>query len=597
MSFKTIGLNYEVLKGFISDNLLLALLRLCSALYRRRGTVVARRSDHDADWRTVVRLADRGAPVTVVAATIGATIIFLIAKSSFGEALAAKAGPWIGKLRKGFQENALSYLLFLRLVPAFPFVVVNLAPALLGVPLRTYVIGTLFGIIPGTTAYSMAGAGLGSVVEAQNKVLCGMRCRERRRQLRLHDRFQRPRHQRTRLCRRRARRCRAHSRRGQLVQEAGQRPCSSLIKLAAAASSRCRYRQPGETLEADLCVIGAGSGGLSVAAAAAAFGVRVVLIEKHKMGGDCLNYGCVPSKAMIAAGKHAHAMRSARAVRHHAGRARHRSCRRQRSRQARHRSDRAEQFRRALSPVSASRVIQAAGSFIDKYDGARRRAPHQGAPLRHRDRLIARRAADSRALIETPYFTNETLFDNRQQTGSSDYRRRRPDRHGDGAGASPARLQGHRARRSHAPWARTIPNSPAVVLDAVRREGVVIREGAMVESVSGTDGEVEVTIKIDGREETVSGSHILMAVGRKPNLDGLGLEQAGIEYERAGIKGRCGHGDHEPQGIRDRRLHRRPAVHPCRELSCRHRHPPGAVPHLPAKVDNGTDTLGDLHRA
>lgn len=61
----------------------------------------------------------------------------------------------------------------------------------------------------------------------------------------------------------------------------------------------------------DLCVIGAGSGGLSVAAAAAAFGQRVVLIEKGKMGGDCLNYGCVPSKAMIAAGKRAHAMRSA----------------------------------------------------------------------------------------------------------------------------------------------------------------------------------------------------------------------------------------------------------------------------------------------
>ena len=64
-------------------------------------------------------------------------------------------------------------------------------------------------------------------------------------------------------------------------------------------------------LTPDICVIGAGSGGLSVAAAAAAFGVDVVLIEKGKMGGDCLNYGCVPSKAMIAAGKHAHAIAEA----------------------------------------------------------------------------------------------------------------------------------------------------------------------------------------------------------------------------------------------------------------------------------------------
>jgi len=68
----------------------------------------------------------------------------------------------------------------------------------------------------------------------------------------------------------------------------------------------------GETISVDLCVIGAGSGGLSVAAAAAAFGQRVVLIEKHKMGGDCLNYGCVPSKALIAAANRAHAMRTSR---------------------------------------------------------------------------------------------------------------------------------------------------------------------------------------------------------------------------------------------------------------------------------------------
>ena len=68
---------------------------------------------------------------------------------------------------------------------------------------------------------------------------------------------------------------------------------------------------PAEDISCDLCVIGAGSAGLSVAAAAAAFGQSVVLIEKHKMGGDCLNYGCVPSKALIAAGKRAHAMRTA----------------------------------------------------------------------------------------------------------------------------------------------------------------------------------------------------------------------------------------------------------------------------------------------
>lgn len=105
-----------------------------------------------------------GGSSTVVAATIGATGIFLLAKSSLGEALAAKAGPSLSKLRDGFHENALNYLLFLRLVPAFPFWLVNLAPALLGVKLRDYVIGTFLGIIPGTFAYAFAGRGFESVI-------------------------------------------------------------------------------------------------------------------------------------------------------------------------------------------------------------------------------------------------------------------------------------------------------------------------------------------------------------------------------------------------------------------------------------------------
>jgi uncharacterized membrane protein YdjX (TVP38/TMEM64 family) len=111
-----------------------------------------------------------GAPATVVGATLGATILFLVARTSLGEAMAEKAGPWLDKLRTGFQENALSFLLFLRLVPAFPFVVVNLAAAVLGMPLRSFVLATFVGIIPGTTAYSFAGSGLGSVVEAQNRI-------------------------------------------------------------------------------------------------------------------------------------------------------------------------------------------------------------------------------------------------------------------------------------------------------------------------------------------------------------------------------------------------------------------------------------------
>ncbi|MBZ0216888.1 MAG: TVP38/TMEM64 family protein [Fimbriimonadaceae bacterium] len=105
----------------------------------------------------------------VVAATLGAVILFLIARSSVGEFLATRAGPWLGKLSKGFQEDAFHYLLFLRLVPAFPFWLVNLAPALLGVNLRTFVIATFIGIIPGTFAFAFLGSGLDSVIKAQQE--------------------------------------------------------------------------------------------------------------------------------------------------------------------------------------------------------------------------------------------------------------------------------------------------------------------------------------------------------------------------------------------------------------------------------------------
>jgi len=111
-----------------------------------------------------------GGIAAIVAATIGAVLVFLIAKTALGEPLAARAGPWVDRLRKGFQEDAFSYLLFLRLVPIFPFWLVNLAPGLLGVGLGTYMLATAIGIVPGTFAYSIAGRGLDSLIEAQQAV-------------------------------------------------------------------------------------------------------------------------------------------------------------------------------------------------------------------------------------------------------------------------------------------------------------------------------------------------------------------------------------------------------------------------------------------
>lgn len=102
----------------------------------------------------------------VVGATVGATTLFVVARSAIGDRLRARAGPWLGRMEAGFRRNAFTYLLILRLVPLFPFFVVNLVPAFLGVGLGVYVVATLIGIVPGAFVYALAGAGLGQALAA-----------------------------------------------------------------------------------------------------------------------------------------------------------------------------------------------------------------------------------------------------------------------------------------------------------------------------------------------------------------------------------------------------------------------------------------------
>ncbi len=153
----------DMIQGFVDGNLILALLAFM-VLY----VVVVTLSIPGAAFLTIVGgflfSAWVGGPAVVVAATIGATIIFLIAKTALGDVLAARAGPFIERLREGFAEGAFNYLLFLRLVPLFPFWLVNIAPAFLGVKTRTFFLATLIGIVPGTLAFSFVGGGLDSII-------------------------------------------------------------------------------------------------------------------------------------------------------------------------------------------------------------------------------------------------------------------------------------------------------------------------------------------------------------------------------------------------------------------------------------------------
>lgn len=168
LSFEVAGDYYGQLKTYIEDGFILSLI-VFALVYI---TIVA----FSIPGATVLSLmygALLGTWVSgslvVISATVGATLIFLAARYALQDTLKKRAGPWLNKMSDGFNENATSYMLFLRLVPAFPFFVVNLVPAFMGVNLRVYVLTTFFGIMPGTFVFASIGNGIGYVLE-QGKV-------------------------------------------------------------------------------------------------------------------------------------------------------------------------------------------------------------------------------------------------------------------------------------------------------------------------------------------------------------------------------------------------------------------------------------------
>jgi len=168
LSFDALSENRDALTAFRDRNFVLAI-----AIYMGLYIVAVAFSIPGAVWLTIGGGFLFGTPLatslTVVAATVGAILIFCAARSSLGALLHEKAGAWLTRVEAGFREGEVSYLLIMRLVPAIPFFVANLAPAFLGVKLRTFAWTTLVGIIPGTAVYASVGAGLGSVLEMGEK--------------------------------------------------------------------------------------------------------------------------------------------------------------------------------------------------------------------------------------------------------------------------------------------------------------------------------------------------------------------------------------------------------------------------------------------
>lgn len=285
-----------------------------------------------------------------------------------------------------------------------------------------------------------------------------------------------------------------------------------------------------ERIKADICVIGAGSGGLSVAAGAAQMGARVVLIEGHKMGGDCLNYGCVPSKALLAAGKAAAAQRAGAgfgitpqvpqvdfaAAKDHVGR-----------------------VIAAIAPHDSQARFERLGVRVIR-DWAQFTGPAEvqagSITIRARRFVIATGSGPLvppiPGLDTVPCLTNETIFDLREAPG-----------HLLIIGGGPIGLEMAQAHRrlgckvTVVEGARALgrddPDAAAIVLARLRAEGIEIVEGAAVERVGGRPGAIEV--QTAGGTVFV-GTHLLVAVGRKPALDRLNLAAAGIATTRAGVE-------------------------------------------------------------
>jgi pyruvate/2-oxoglutarate dehydrogenase complex dihydrolipoamide dehydrogenase (E3) component len=288
-----------------------------------------------------------------------------------------------------------------------------------------------------------------------------------------------------------------------------------------------------EVLHPDLCVIGAGSGGLSVAAAAAQLGVPVVLIEKGRMGGDCLNYGCVPSKALLAAAKRAEAVRTAApfgvdVIEAQIDHARV--------------HDHVHGVIAAIAPNDSVerftglgvRVIQATASFLDK------NTVEAGRVLVRARRFVV--ATGSRPIIppipgldEVRYFTNETIFDVNERI-----------QHLIVLGGGPIGVelaQAHKMLGSHVTMIDTASflghedaEATQVLLKRLEGAQVMLRPGTRVERVERSVQGVAVHIGKQGETEIIKGTHLLVATGRRPNVKSLHLERAGVAYDENGIK-------------------------------------------------------------
>jgi uncharacterized membrane protein YdjX (TVP38/TMEM64 family) len=172
VSLESLQQNRVALSSFVSAHLLVSLLGFI-ALYAALTAISFPGASFLSIFGGFLFGTLLGGSAIVIGATLGATGIFLAARYAIGDALTKKAGPYMKKFEKGLQDNELSYLFILRLIPAFPFFIVNIVPALFDVKIRNYILTTFFGIIPGCFVYASVGAGIGAIFDAGGEVKLG----------------------------------------------------------------------------------------------------------------------------------------------------------------------------------------------------------------------------------------------------------------------------------------------------------------------------------------------------------------------------------------------------------------------------------------
>ena len=435
-----------------------------------------------------------GLLIVSFASTIGASLAFLSSRYLLRDWVTARFGPRIAAIDRGLAREGALYLLTLRLIPAFPFFLINLAMGLTAMRLVTFYLVSQLGMLPGTLLFVNAGtqlAAIGSTADILSPALIGS--------LVLLGLF-------------------------------------PLIAKGIVGRARRRrvyrgYRRP-RRFDRNLVVIGAGAGGLVTAYIAAAVRAKVTLVEAGTMGGDCLNTGCVPSKALIRSARLAHEIRHAAEFGLAA-------------------SAPKVDFKAVMARVREVIATIAPADSVERYTalGVDVRLGHativdpwtvaitgrDGGTQRVTARSIVIAAGaepfvpDLPGLAEAGFLTSDTMWDALEARGTLPGRLTIV-----GGGPIGTEMAQAFARLGSAvtqieAGPRILPNEDeevsAFIAEILRREGVDVRTGAEALRCEGKS----LVVRSGGEEEAIPFDEIIVAVGRKARLGGYGLEELGIE--------------------------------------------------------------------